>query len=165
MNRMELLEALGKLSVETGSLACLGCGYEHNCNTHGCAILRAAKAALKTARAKDKQTMLDLIIEAKKADPETGSFAEWLAGYLVEHLPIAPNEPLTFAELEEMGGQPVWLEPLQWWALINSPNGLHRVIFRLSGGGWRAYYSDEELQNDGLTIYRRPPEGENHDPQ
>lgn len=71
-----------------------------------------------------------------------------------------PNEPLTFAELEEMGGQPVWLEPLQWWALVNSPNGLHRVIFRLSGGGWRAYYSDEELQNDGLTIYRRPPEGE-----
>ena len=42
----------------------------------------------------DKQTMLDLIIEAKRTDPETGSFAEWLAEYLAEHLPtlIPPNE-------------------------------------------------------------------------
>lgn len=38
-------------------------------------------------RAIDKQTMLDLIIKAKRTDPETGSFAEWLAEYLVEHLP------------------------------------------------------------------------------
>lgn len=36
------LNALRKLHVETGSLACLGCGYEHNCSTHGCAILRNA---------------------------------------------------------------------------------------------------------------------------
>ena len=46
------------------------------------------------ARAIDKQTMLDLIIEAKRTDPETGSFAEWLAEYLVKHLPTLtpPNE-------------------------------------------------------------------------
>lgn len=35
----------------------------------------------------DKQTMLGLIVEAKRTDPETGSFAEWLAEYLAEHLP------------------------------------------------------------------------------
>lgn len=34
------LNALRRLRVETGSLACLGCGHEHNCSTHGCAILR-----------------------------------------------------------------------------------------------------------------------------
>lgn len=39
------------------------------------------------ARAIDKQTMLDLIIEAKRMYPETGSFSEWLAEYLAEHLP------------------------------------------------------------------------------
>ena len=46
------------------------------------------------ARAIDKQTMLDLIIEAKRMDPETGSFSEWLAEYLAEHLPALtpPNE-------------------------------------------------------------------------
>ena len=44
----------------------------------------------------DKETMLNLIIDAKRTDPETGSFAEWLAEYLVEHLPtLTPqNEPL-----------------------------------------------------------------------
>ena len=31
-----------KLKVQTGSLACVGCGYEHNCSLHGCAILRNA---------------------------------------------------------------------------------------------------------------------------
>lgn len=46
MTRDELLEALTRLSVESGSLVCLGCGYEHNCGVHGCAILRAAKEAL-----------------------------------------------------------------------------------------------------------------------
>ena len=46
------------------------------------------------ARAIDKQTMLDLIIEAKRMGPETGSFSEWLAEYLVDHLPTitTPNE-------------------------------------------------------------------------
>ena len=51
-------------------------------------------------RAIDKQTMLDLIIEAKRTDPETGSFAEWLAEYLVEHLPTLtpPNEWVSVEE-------------------------------------------------------------------
>ena len=46
------------------------------------------------SRAIDKGTMLNLIIEAKRTDPETGSFAEWLAEYLVEHLETftQPNE-------------------------------------------------------------------------
>ena len=34
----------------------------------------------------DKQMILDLIIEAKRTDPETGSFTEWIAEYLAEHL-------------------------------------------------------------------------------
>ena len=46
------------------------------------------------ARAIDKRIMLDLIIEAKKTDPEAGPFSEWLAEYLVDHLPTItpPNE-------------------------------------------------------------------------
>ena len=46
MDRVELLKALGRLSVETGSLACLGCGHERHCTIRGCAILQAAKEAL-----------------------------------------------------------------------------------------------------------------------
>ena len=41
-----LIEALNRLKVETGSLACLGCGYENNCSINGCAIIRKAIRAL-----------------------------------------------------------------------------------------------------------------------
>lgn len=37
-----LIKALRRVSVETGSIACLGCGREHNCGTCGCAIIREA---------------------------------------------------------------------------------------------------------------------------
>ena len=46
MTTNDLLEALVRLRVETGSLACLGCGHEHNCSTHGCQILREAAALI-----------------------------------------------------------------------------------------------------------------------
>lgn len=42
----ELITALRRLKVETGSLACLGCGHEHNCDIHGCAIIREAAEKL-----------------------------------------------------------------------------------------------------------------------
>ena len=43
MTDKELIEVLGHLKVKTGSLACFGCGHEHNCGIHGCAIIRHAK--------------------------------------------------------------------------------------------------------------------------
>ncbi len=42
MTNEELIQALDRLKVQTGSLACLGCGYEHNCTTKGCRIMREA---------------------------------------------------------------------------------------------------------------------------
>lgn len=51
MKHDELIEALRRLKVETGSLACLGCGREHNCSTQGCAILREAVKAVETLQA------------------------------------------------------------------------------------------------------------------
>ena len=42
MDLTELLNALRRLKVETGSLACLGCGHEHNCGTDGCRIITEA---------------------------------------------------------------------------------------------------------------------------
>lgn len=38
----QILAALRKMKVQTGSLICLGCGQEHNCGIHGCAIILAA---------------------------------------------------------------------------------------------------------------------------
>lgn len=47
MTKEQLFDALQRLMVETGSLACLGCGHEHNCSLQGCNILREAIAALR----------------------------------------------------------------------------------------------------------------------
>lgn len=43
----DVLSALSKLKVETGSLACMGCGLEHDCGTKGCRILREAAELIK----------------------------------------------------------------------------------------------------------------------
>ena len=42
MKNEEILTALRRLKVETGSLACMGCGREHDCGIHGCRITREA---------------------------------------------------------------------------------------------------------------------------
>lgn len=54
MRDEDLLAALRRLKVQTGSLVCLGCGYEHNCGIHGCAILREAIAFVEKKLAEDK---------------------------------------------------------------------------------------------------------------
>lgn len=54
MRDENLLAALRRLKVQTGSLVCLGCGYEHNCGIHGCAILRKTIAWLERKLAEDK---------------------------------------------------------------------------------------------------------------
>ena len=46
MRDEDLLAALRRLKVKTGSIACLGCGYEHNCSVHGCRIMRLAAERL-----------------------------------------------------------------------------------------------------------------------
>ena len=58
MKLNDLIKGLERLKVQTGSLACLGCGYEHGCGAHGCAILREAERALR-AMYKDLQTLGD----------------------------------------------------------------------------------------------------------
>ena len=43
-------------------------------------------------KAKEKETLMDLIVDAKRADPETGSFTEWLAGFLLDHGVMVPAD-------------------------------------------------------------------------
>ena len=51
MDYLTTIRAVKKLKVQTGSLACMGCGYEHNCSLHGCAILRNAAEYMEAALA------------------------------------------------------------------------------------------------------------------
>ena len=57
VRREALLAALRRMQVETGSLVCLGCGYEHNCSIHGCAILREAVKALEAPEPADNEPL------------------------------------------------------------------------------------------------------------
>lgn len=64
MKTDELIKALGRLKVQTGSLACLGCKYEDACGVHGCAIMREAAVRLSLYEhaleqvAKERDTLL-----------------------------------------------------------------------------------------------------------
>jgi hypothetical protein len=49
-------------------------------------------------RKTDRQALIDLIINAKRTDPKTGSFTEWLADFLLGYgvtLPQPSNELMT----------------------------------------------------------------------
>ena len=73
MRDQELVSAIRRLKVETGSLACMGCGHEHNCGVSGCAVMRAAadrianqntniealQQEIEKLRAQNRQLMLD----------------------------------------------------------------------------------------------------------
>ena len=66
----------------------------------------------------DRERLIDLIIDAKRTDPETGSFTDYLADYLLEHGVIVPpckvgdtvyipwhwnnKNGIAFAEVEEI---------------------------------------------------------------
>lgn len=47
MTDEKLIQAVLSVSVETGSLVCLGCTHENNCGIHGCAILRESAERLR----------------------------------------------------------------------------------------------------------------------
>ena len=108
MTTNDLLVALARLRVETGSLACLGCGHEHNCSTHGCAILRAAADLIErlTAEVADLRKELewkDMVIalyqkELAKAEAERGALLPYAKEYGCE---TCKNEKACFVQTRE----------------------------------------------------------------
>ena len=112
------------------------------------------------ARAIDKQTMLDLIVEAKRTDPETGGFAEWLAEYLAEHLPtLTPaNEALPVLVDDELDRE--YIDYI-------CPRCKNTISQRRRGQRMETVYQCKYHDNCGQRVDwsnpqpdRRPPEGE-----
>lgn len=71
-----------------------------------------------------------------------------------------PNEPLTLEQLREMDGQPVWVEEVKHWALIDIEKGgqWDGIPFAVwAENGAKFTYN---VKSRGLQCYRRPPEGE-----
>ena len=67
-----------------------------------------------------------------------------------------PNEPLTLEQLREMDGEPVWVTPTGFWALVISKRG-QRVRLMCSDG--ETVWADKEIELVD-PVYRRLPEGE-----
>ena len=140
------LAALRRLRVETGSLVCFGCGHEHNCSTHGCAILRNAVEHMEAALSNyDSLSALVHRLETELKS-EILSAAELRARLA--------NEPLTLEELREMG-EPVWVacKPIEggngYWCLCQ-----HGHIITPAG----SIYDVKEIPH--WVFYRRPLEEE-----
>ena len=66
-----------------------------------------------------------------------------------------PNEPLSIEQLREMDGEPVWVTPLGFWALVIAKPG-ERVKLICNDG--EIVYADKEIELVG-PVYRYPPEG------
>ena len=109
----------------------------------------------------DREKMIDLIINAKKPDPETGSFTEYLADFLLGYgvkLPTShPGKPLTLDQLREMDGQPVWCEDVGRWAIVSVSDagkwkGVPFALFVRDGGRF-----EWDIEDHGLCMHPYPP--------
>lgn len=94
--------------------------------------------------------------------PDAGKVTHWMP------LPAPPgkgnnvptNEPLTIEELREMDGEPVWVEEVEHWALIDVEkggqwDGMPFAVWAENGAKFTY-----NIMNRNLHCYRRPPEGE-----
>ena len=154
MDYQKTVQALKRLRVETGSLACFGCGHEHNCSTQGCAILRNAAAHMEAALA--NYDHLSALTKQQAEDIQA-----------LEHATLTPpNEPMTQADLDSMDYDKVWIDYGDdgEWALV--VNGRIYCLAVLEGAGFEDILRDEvggetmDRPSGNYTVYRRPPEGE-----
>lgn len=88
MNVDKIIDALRRMKVETGSLMCMGCGYEHNCGIHGCAIMSMAADRL----ANDQAHILAL----QKAIENLRSGRRWIP--VTERLPENNERVLAYCK-------------------------------------------------------------------
>ncbi|MBS7226467.1 MAG: DUF551 domain-containing protein [Clostridiaceae bacterium] len=104
MKTSDLIEALNRLKVQTGSLACLGCGREHNCSTQGCRLIREAVEKLcgmewidtKVELPPDDVTVLAIVSGEPYENitlvsvPCTGAYSE-SEGWMIDEFPMWEN--------------------------------------------------------------------------
>lgn len=98
MNDEVLRRELRRISIEANH-RCLGCGFEHNCGIHGCAIIREALERLKLEEAAEPLTpeqLLEMIGEPvwlggaglNRWDIFTGGLKSGFACFLRAALPM-----------------------------------------------------------------------------
>ena len=71
-----------------------------------------------------------------------------------------PNEPLTLEQLREMDGEPVWIEDVKHWALIDIEKGGQWDGMPFAVWAENGVKFTYNVESRDLHCYRRPPEGE-----
>ena len=61
MKTQEIIKTLRRMAVNTGTLNCLGCGYEHNCGVHGCRVLREAADRLEELQSENDRLIRSML--------------------------------------------------------------------------------------------------------
>ena len=73
-----------------------------------------------------------------------------------------PNEPLTLEQLREMDGEPAWWDDGDGscWGIISVDSAGMWGGMPFFRGRWREVNFEYNIEERGMKIYRRPPEGE-----
>ena len=99
-------------------------------------------------------------VDGETMDRPSGNYTVYRCPPEAKDNNVPTNEPLTIEELREMNGEPVWIEDVKHWALIDIEKGgqWDGVPFAIwAENGMKFTYN---IKNRGLHCYRRPPEGE-----
>lgn len=119
MSDMDLIHALRRMAPETGSLHCLGCGYEHKCSLKGCAIIRLAVERL------EKLTALE---------PN--------ASMTLEELREMDGDPVWVVPIDSPHQRPGWMQVMSEFNIVARHESMAKSVYaRFSGYGneWIAY--------------------------
>ena len=91
----------------------------------------------------DREKLIDLIINAKRTDPETGSFTEYLADFLLGYgVKLPDDRPVSREQVERMRGE--------WVAKHRHRGGFRRVTGVDDIGEQRTITIDERREYDDL---------------
>ena len=102
-----------------------------------------------------REKLLDLIIDAKRTDPETGSFAEYLADHLIANGVTVQEWISVYDELPETGGYVVCI------AARNPFSRLMPMVARIEKNGWVNPITEQYISE--VTHWMplpEPPKGE-----
>ena len=117
-------------------------------------------------------SLLDLVRELNTLNDDNladrvieNSDVQWCLSELrdiLEEMPTLtpPNEPMTLEQLREMDGEPVWVEDVKHWALIDIEKGGQWAGIPFAVWAENGAKFTYNIEGRNLHCYRRPPEGE-----
>lgn len=97
-------------------------------------------------------------VDSETMDRPSGNYTVYRCPPEAKDNNVPTNETLTIEELLEMDGEPVWVEEVKHWALIDIEKGgqWDGIPFAVwAENGTKFTYN---IKNRGLHCYRRPPE-------